>query len=320
MPIPPSDSAVLPTPLTSLAPPPLDVDGVFTTLLSHDYDIRDIYCNSEGTILGATLNVLVEKMTPHDALVEPTFHQIFMMTWRLFMTPPELVNALIERYNLHPPTILKGDDLEVWVKRKATPTKLRVSNFIKTWLENYWRSDTDDTVLTQLSQFVRDTVALQFSAPAQRILEVIRARTISDHSIVSPRPIDRTKSVDRLRETPTSLPTPVSPSEIPRPTINKTLLAALKNKTYSNVTITDFDALELARQFTIMESKLYLRVQPEEVLEVGQTNGAPATNVKAISTLSTAITGWVTESILDEPDTKKRTNLVKFFVKVADVG
>jgi hypothetical protein len=34
--------------------------------------------------------------------------------------------------------------------------------------------------------------------------------------------------------------------------------------------------------------------------------------------LSTVITGWVAESILNEPDIKKRTALVKFFVKVAD--
>ena len=321
LPVPPSESTVPPTPLSPSPPPPsLDVDSVFASILSHDYDVRDIAYNPDGAIVGATLDVMVEKMTPHDALVEPAFHQIFMMTWRLFVSPPELVNALIGRYNLQPPAVLKDSDLEVWVKRKATPIRLRVSNLIKTWLENYWRPDTDDSVLTQLSQFVRGTIALQFPAPAQRILEIVRARTISDDSIVSPRPIDRTKSVDRLREGPTSIPAPVSPSEIPRPTINKALFTALKNKTFSTIVVTDFDALELARQFTIMESKLYLHVQPEEVLELGQAGGAPATNVKAISTLSTAITGWVTESILDECDAKKRTNLVKFFIKVADVS
>ncbi|KAF8578064.1 ras GEF [Ramaria rubella] len=319
LPVPPVDSTVPATP-SSPTPsiPPLDVDSVFASLLSHDYDIRDIAYNPEGAIVGATLDVMVEKMTPHDALVEPAFHQIFMMTWRLFVSPPEFVNALMGRYSLQPPAALKDSDLDVWVKRKATPIKLRIANLIKTWLENYWRPETDDAVLTQLSQFVRGTIAFQFPAPAQRILEIIRARTLSDESIVSPRPIDRTKSVDRLREAPSVPPPPVSPSEIPRPTITKTLFAALKNKNFLAINITEFDALELARQFTIMESKLYMLVQPQEVLELGQTGGAPAINVKAISTLSTAITGWVTESILDESDAKKRTNLVKFFIKVAD--
>lgn len=51
---------------------------------------------------------------------------------------------------------------------------------------------------------------------------------------------------------------------------------------------------------------------------MGQSGARPAVNVKAVSALSTAITGWVSESILDEPDIKKRTLLVKFFIKVAD--
>jgi hypothetical protein len=263
---------------------------------------------------------MIEKMTPHDSLVEPAFHQIFMMTWRLFMSPPDFVHALVNRYNMAASPGLTKADLALWTKRKSTPVKLRVANLIKAWLENYWRAETDNQVLTQLSQFVRGTVMPQFPGPATRILDIIRARTISDDSIVSPRPIDRTKSVDRLRETPTAPTVPVSPSEIPRPTITKALFAALKNKSFAGVTVTDFDAVELARQFTIMESKLYLSVQPEELLELGQSGGAPAVNVKSISSLSTAITGWVTECILAESDAKKRTNLVKFFIKVADVG
>lgn len=38
-----------------------------------------------------------------------------------------------------------------------------------------------------------------------------------------------------------------------------------------------------------------------------------------MSSLSRLITGWVAESNLNEADAKKRTALVKFFTKVADV-
>lgn len=295
------------------------MEKAFANVLAHDYDVRDIAYNSEGAIVGASLAVMIEKITPHDALVDPAFQQIFIMTWRLFVSPSEFVNALVARYNLVPSPTLDEEDLIVWRKRKATPVKLRVANFIKSWLENHWRADTDDAVLTQLSQFVRGTVAVQFPGPAQRILDTIRARTISDDSVLSPRLIDRMPQ-SAFRDT-TSLYTshlPGSPSEIPRPTITKALFTALKNKNYSTINVTDFDPLELARQFTIRESKLYLLVSPEEVLELGQP-GAPSKNLKAISSLSTAVTGWVTECILDEGDAKKRTALVKFFVKVADV-
>lgn len=100
--------------------------------------------------------------------------------------------------------------------------------------------------------------------------------------------------------------------------MTKTLLTALRAKNFASISITDFDTLELARQLTIMECNLYCAIQPEEILETGQAGAKPPMNVKAVSSLSTVITGWVAESILNEHDIKKRTNLVKFFIKVAD--
>jgi len=104
--------------------------------------------------------------------------------------------------------------------------------------------------------------------------------------------------------------------------MTKALLVALRKKEYSNILVTDFNALELARQMTIMECTLYCAIQPEEVLEAGQGDGKSTSNpsVKAVTSLSTVITGWVAESILNEQDMKKRTALIKFFIKVADVS
>ncbi|GJJ15542.1 hypothetical protein Clacol_009820 [Clathrus columnatus] len=320
--VPVAESPVPPTPSSPCPSPASDTEKTFANVLAHDYDVRDIAYNSDGAIVGASLDAMIKKLTPHDALVDPAFQQIFMMTWRLFVSPSQLVNALIARFNLIPSSTLNEDDMVVWTKHKATPVKLRVANIIKAWLENHWRVDTDDGVLTQLSQFVRGTVAVQFPAPGQRILDIIRARTISDDSVLSPRPLDRmpqTLSRDPSLTNSGYVPqynVPSSPSEIPRPTITKALFTALKNKNFTAICVTDFDPLELARQFTIRESRLYLQVLPEEVLELGQP-GAPSKNVKAISSLSTAITGWVTECILDESDAKKRTNLVKFFIKLS---
>ena len=105
--------------------------------------------------------------------------------------------------------------------------------------------------------------------------------------------------------------------------MTKTLLTQLRARSFGVISPLDFDALELARQLTIMESKLYYAITAEEILEAGKEapRGAatPNPNVKAVTSLSTAITGWVAETILDETDAKKRTALVKFFIKLADV-
>ncbi|THG94032.1 hypothetical protein EW026_g7354 [Hermanssonia centrifuga] len=284
-----------------------------TWLLSHDYAPDDVAYNSDGQLVGASLTALVERMTPHDSLVEPAFAAVFFLTFRQFTTPTVLVEALISRYNIFPPPGLTEADTFIWQQQKGLPVRLRVSNFIKSWLESYWRPGTDNNVLASLLAFTRDALAMMFPLPSQRIVELIMQWTAATQTGISPK-------VDRIRDAgiPLNPPSAVLGSEIPRPIMTKAVLSALRSKNFAAISVTDFDPLELARQLTAMECTLYCAIQPEEVLETGQTGGIYPGNVKMVTSLSTVITGWVAECILNEPDTKRRTALVKFFIKIAD--
>lgn len=287
-------------------------------LLSHDYSLEDVAYNKDGVLVGASLECLVEKMTPHDNIVEPAFSAVFFMTFRMFSTPQELVATVIRRYNLLPPAGLDDEDLYVWQQRKGVPVRLRVANFLKLWLETYWRSGTDDAVLGTLMAFTRDALAVMFPSPSQRLVELIILRSQQTNSIISPR-ADRSKDAGM----PLNPPSAGLSSDIPRPIMTKALLTQLRTRGFSIISPLDFDPLELARQLTIVESKLYCAITAEEVLEAGKEtprgSATPNPNVKAVTSLSTSITGWVAETILDETDAKKRTALVKFFIKLADV-
>ncbi|KAF4617170.1 hypothetical protein D9613_005882 [Agrocybe pediades] len=284
-------------------------------MFGHDYSLDDVAYNSEGHLVGATMDVLVEKMTPHDSIVDPAFAAIFFMTFRLFSSPTELVDVIISRYNLLPPPGLSNEDLHLWQQRKGIPVRLRVSNFIKMWVESYWRPGVDDVALPALETFTRDGLAVLFQGPAHRIMNLINMRRQSSSN--APNPFsDRTRDPGMQINPPTGGLTPKSDTP-PLPIINDKPLKRLRQGDYASVVVTDLDPTELARQLTIKECNLYCAIQPEEILESGQENGTPPVNVRAISSLSTAITGWVAESILNEPDLKKRTQLVKFFVKVA---
>lgn len=302
-----------------LPPEPLGFDqDLENWMYSHDYSVEDVAYNSEGHLVGATLEALIEKMTPHDVVVDPAFSAVFFMTFRLFTSPTDLVDAIIARYNLVPPNNgLSSEELKLWQRKKGLPVRLRVSNLIKQWVELYWKPGVDDPILPTLVTFTKEGLWGLFPAPAQRLFELLEMR-IYEMEKGEVRPKNPLLNKTLLMPS-TSGPT----SEIPRPNMTKTLLVSLRKKDYASICITDFDALELARQITVMESILYCAVQPEEILEAGQQDGAKArsnTNVKAVSSLSTAITGWVAESILDERDLKRRTVLIKFFIKVADVS
>jgi son of sevenless-like protein len=284
----------------------------------HDYLPEDVLYNAEGQLVGATLRALVEKMTPPNApVVDPAFPSIFFLTFRLFSTPAQLLQAIIDRYNLVPPLGLSEERTYVWQQRKGIPVRLRISNLIKSWLEVYWRPATDNVVLQALLDFNRDALALMFPGPSHRIHEIIitRKREGAQATPPIPRP-------DLARD-PSSAFTPriiQSPFEIPRPIITKTLVSHLRNRNFISISITDFDCLELARQLSIMESNLFCAIQSEEILEGGQEGSKPPVNVRAVTSFSTVITGWVAESILNEGDLKRRTTLVKFFIKLADVS
>ncbi|KAG1778783.1 hypothetical protein EV702DRAFT_1044226 [Suillus placidus] len=238
--------------------------------------------------------------------------QVFFLTFRLFSTPLALVEALINRYNIMPPSNLSEDAMLIWQQYKGIPIRLHVSNFVKTWLEMYWRPGVDDIALWHLSTFTKDALLHYFPAPSQRILDLISKRQDSNTSLVSPKS-------ECVHDPGMSInPPSYTLSEVPRPTMTKALLATLRGKNFDTVAITYFDALELARQLTIMECDLYCTIQPEEVLETGQKGTKPPVNVRAVSSLSTVITGWVAENILNEHNIKKQTLLMQFFIKVAD--
>jgi son of sevenless-like protein len=283
---------------------------------THDYDPREIAFNSEGAMVGASLAVLVEKMTPHDGPVDPIFWAGFFFTFRLFTTPAKLLDVVMARYDIQPPQAMSGGerDRAMWIEKKVVPVRLRIYNFLKAWLDTHWKSDTDDVVLETLRQFAANAMQRTLPAMSIRLLETIKKR--SSGTTPTSRALKRISSTDKLRShigltpPPSTLP--------PTPIISKSLNTLLqKNPTSLTIPITEFDTLELARQLTIMESKLFCAVVPELLL---RTDRKGDLELKALSTLSNQITGWVADGILNEFDQKKRTTLLKFYIKLADVS
>jgi hypothetical protein len=318
-------------------------------VVAHDYDPREITFNSDGGMVGASLTVLVEKMTPHDGPVELMFWSSFFYTFRLYTSPTDLVDALIKRYHIMPPSqiVMTEKEREMWVERKVVPVRLRVYNLLKAWLDSFWKPESDDVVLETLRHFALNTLQRSLPAMAPRLLEAIRKRAsgplsagaerppsaASSYGETSRRSHSRTLSTDKLSlKSPMSLlsPTVTTPgpssagfstlsSLPPTPLISKSLHSLLQkpNVELSRIPLTEFDTLELARQLTIMESKMFNQVAPEDLLLTGRRKVA---GLKALSETSNQITGWIADTILAELDIKKRTGLLKFYIKLADVS
>ena len=298
--------------------------------LERDYEAREISFNPEGHVTGGTLRCLIERMTLHDTTIDPTFANTFFLTFRMFTKPLELCEALYKRFELVPPTGLRPDELKKWNDSKATPVRLRIYNLLKTWVESYWQPESDCVVVDSLLAFSRGALAGCMPSAAQRLVDLVQKRGITSRDADAPphRGLTRMASTERLKvgkagamsSDPYGAPNPNGPPP-PAPIVSRSLLNTLRTATRSSACIVDIDPLELARQLTIMESRLYCKIQPDELLgQEFNKKGAHAINVRAMSTLSTRLTGWIAETILNEQDTKKRAGLLKYFIKLSEVG
>ena len=264
---------------------------------------HELMYNKEGQVTGGTLPALVERLTTHDSTPDSTFVSTFYLTFRLFTTPVGFAEALVDRFNyVESPHI-------------AGPVRLRVYNVFKGWLESHWRNDCDHEALDVILEFAAGQLKLVLPAAGKRLTEL--GEKVSDVSgAIVPR------LVSSIGKTNTSIAQYVSPdTPLPPPIISKSQLTALRNWKHGggDPSILDFDPLELARQFTLKESKIFCSIMPEELLAMEWTKkaGSRAVNVRAMSTLSTDLATLVADTILHLEDPKKRAAVIKQWVKIA---
>ncbi|CAB4380587.1 unnamed protein product [Rhizophagus irregularis] len=261
--------------------------------LNYDYEPSEMIFNMESYVKGGTLNALVERLTMHD-LLDSNFIATFLLTYRSFCTTDEFFDMLVKRFMIQPPENITPEELEVWQEKKQTPVRLRVFNIMKTWLETYYIDGQDSHCLERMREFATTTMHENMAFAAVSLIKVIEKRQQQPKDAVF-KALVLTNS-DRP-------PVPILPKNIKK------------------LKFLDIDPLEISRQLTLIECKLYNKIQPVECLDKAwskEEGGDIAANIKAMIVNSNQITGWVAESVLNQSEVKKRCLYIKHFVAVAD--
>ena len=266
---------------------------------------HELVYNKEGQITGGTLAALIERLTTHDSTPDATFVSTFYLTFRLFATPAAFAQALIDRFQYVSES-----------PRIAGPVRLRVYNIFKGWLESHWRNDCDNPALELIVPFATRQLQIVLPTAGKRLATLASKVTAATGPLVP-------RLISSMGKTNTSIATYVAPdTPLPAPVITKSQIAALKNwkQGGGDISILDFDPLELARQFTIKKSLIFCSILPEELLatEWMKKSGSMAVNVRAMSRLSTDLTNLVADCILQIEDIKKRAVIIKQWVKIAN--
>lgn len=282
--------------------PTEEADEAESKLLMKTY-AHELVFNKEGQVTGGTLPALVERLTTHEATPDATFVSTFFLTFRLFCTPMQLTEALIDRF-----------EYAAESPQTSGPVRLRVYNAFKGWLESHWRDNADREALAVIMPFAEDRLNAVLPSAGSRLLEL--ANRVSGEGALVPR------LVSSMGKTSTAIGQYV-PADLPLPSsvISKgqqNMLQSFKTGSASP-TILDFDPLELARQLTIMQMNIFCAILPEELLasQWMKKGGVNAPNVKAMSSLSTDLSNMVAETILHHTELKKRAAVIKQWIKIA---
>ena len=268
--------------------------------LDHEGEIAFDFNVNPPQLRGGTLTALVEQLTRHDRLDAP-FNNTFLLTYRSFTTATELFEMLVKRFSIQPPRGITQDEYQMWVDRKQKPIRIRVVNILKSWFDNYWMENNDETsnnLLRRVYSFAKDSIATTSTPGSGPLMTVVEQRLRGQDPTVR----------KLILTVNTSTPQPIMP------------------KNMKKLKFLDIDVTEFARQLTIIESRLYGKIKPTECLnktwqkKLAPDEPEPAPNVKALILHSNQLTNWVAEMILTQSDVKKRVVVIKHFVSVADVS
>lgn len=258
----------------------------------------------EGHIMGGSLRALIEKLTAHQSTPDAMFVSTFYLTFRLFATPVEFAQALADRFEYI------GD-----TPHAAGPVRLRVYNVLKGWLESHWRHDRDNSALDFVSLFAKTTLMQSLPSAGRRLAD-LADKVAKVHGPVVPRLVSSMGKTNTATAQYIHPDTPMPPSILGKKETN--LLKQWKNGE-ATLSILDFDPMELARQLTVKESRIFCSILPEELLDTEwmKKSGSLAVNVRAMSTLSTDLAHLVSDSILQLEEPKKRAVVIKHWIKIA---
>ncbi|WFD34208.1 Ras guanine nucleotide exchange factor bud5 [Malassezia cuniculi] len=310
---------------------------------------RHVIRNNEGRIIGGTLDGIVECMVLCDSAVDAAFVRSFFLCFRMFSTPTDLRRSMVSIF--------------CDAKQYADPdsVRLRTLQLLRIWIEHHWHAKHDHSELGHLANFVNAAYSPNVERIIRTLQSLLRRRDRLGNGVQNV-VLETDEDGDRLRlrrllKTPAgetisltlsgndALPDNLGDTrkmytylgnarETPAPpptNVSKSLLAMLRanENTPLRVNVLEFDPMELARQITIMESRIYCGILPDEILFRStpyyagpDANGpfAAAPHVRSMSAVTTHLTNWIGECILSELNLRRRAQILKFFVRLGSAS
>ncbi|XP_034385749.1 son of sevenless homolog 1-like [Cyclopterus lumpus] len=259
-------------------------------------------------IKAGTVLKLIERLTFH-MYADPNFVRTFLTTYRSFCKPQELLDLLMERFEIPEPRPSEVDpmeggeqplcaELKRFRKEFVQPVQLRVLNVCRHWVEHHFYDfERDAFLLRRLEEFIASVRGKAMRKWVESITKIIQRKkqvqvSVPSHSITfqnSPPPIE---------------------------------WHTCKPGNAEQFDLMTLHPIEIGRQLTLLESDFYRAVRPSELVGsvwTKEDKEIHSPNLLRMIRHTTNLTLWFEKCMVETENLEERVAVVSRIIEILQV-